>query len=64
MWRAGSTLIAVHGLLNAAASLVADVGFRAVDSVVVKCGSGCPAACGIFPDQGSNSCPMLWQADS
>ena len=64
MWRAGSTLIAVHGLLNAVASLVADMGFRAVDSVVVKHGPGCPAACGIFPDQGSNSCLMLWQADS
>ena len=22
------------------------------------------AACGIFPDQGSNLCPLLWQADS
>ena len=24
----------------------------------------CPKACGIFPDQGSNSCPSHWQADS
>ena len=24
----------------------------------------CPAACGIFPDQGSNLRPLLWQADS
>ena len=23
-----------------------------------------PAACGIFPDQGSNSRPLHWQADS
>ena len=23
-----------------------------------------PAACGIFPDQGSNPCPLHWQADS
>ena len=22
------------------------------------------AACGIFPDQGSNPCPLHWQADS
>ena len=31
-----------------------------------SCGSGlsCPAACGIFPDQGSNPCPLHWQADS
>ena len=25
---------------------------------------GCSAACGIFPDQGSNPCPLHWQADS
>ena len=27
-------------------------------------GLGCPMACGIFPDQGSNRCPLHWQADS
>ena len=27
-------------------------------------GLSCPAACGIFPDQGSNPCPLHWQADS
>ena len=25
---------------------------------------GCPAACGIFPDQGLNLCSLHWQADS
>ena len=24
----------------------------------------CPVACGIFPDQGSNPCPLHWKADS
>ena len=24
----------------------------------------CPEACEIFPDQGSNLCPLHWQADS
>ena len=24
----------------------------------------CSVACGIFPDQGSNPCPLHWQADS
>ena len=24
----------------------------------------CSAACGLFPDQGSNPCPLHWQADS
>ena len=27
-------------------------------------GLSCSAACGIFPDQGSNLCPLPWQADS
>ena len=33
-------------------------------SVVVAHGLSCSAACGIFPDQGSNPCPLHWQADS
>ena len=36
-------------------------GFRREGSVVVAGGPRCPAACGIFPDQGSNLCPLLWQ---
>ena len=27
-------------------------------------GLNCSAACGIFPDQGANLCPLHWQADS
>ena len=27
-------------------------------------GLSCSAACGIFPDQGTNPCPLHWQADS
>ena len=33
-------------------------------SVVVAHGLSCSAACGIFPDQGSNPCPLHWQVDS
>ena len=33
-------------------------------SVVVAHGLGCPVACGIFPDQRSNSCVPHWQEDS
>ena len=33
-------------------------------SVVVVHGLSCSAACGIFLDQGSNPCPLHWQADS
>ena len=39
-------------------------GSRRADSVVVAHGPSCSAACGIFPDQGSNPCPLHWQADS
>ena len=39
-------------------------GFRRAGSVVVAHGPSCSAACGIFPDQGSNPCPLHWQADS
>ena len=33
-------------------------------SVVVPHGLSCSAACGIFPDQGSNLCLLRWQVDS
>ena len=39
-------------------------GSRRADSVIVAHGPSCSAACGIFPDQGSNPCPLHWQADS
>jgi len=31
-------------------------------SVVVAPGPSCSATCGILPDQGSNPCPVHWQA--
>ena len=33
-------------------------------SVTVARGLSCSAACGIFPDQGLNPCPLPWQVDS
>ena len=33
-------------------------------SVVVAHRLSCSEACGIFLDQGSNPCPLPWQADS
>ena len=39
-------------------------GSRRAGSVVVAHGPSCSAACGIFPDQGSNPCPLHWRADS
>ena len=37
---------------------------RRAGSVAVAHGPSCSVACGIFPDQGSNPCPLHWQADS
>ena len=37
---------------------------RRAGSVIVAHGPSCSTACGIFPDQGSNPCPLHWQADS
>ena len=39
-------------------------GSRRAGSVVVAHGPSRSTACGIFPDQGSNPCPLHWQADS
>ena len=39
-------------------------GSRRTGSVIVAREPSCSAACGIFPDQGSNLCPLHWQADS
>ena len=44
--------------------LLRSTGSRCTGSVVVAHGPSCSAACGIFPDQGSNPCPLHWQADS
>ena len=44
--------------------LLRSTGSRHAGSVIVAHGPSCFAACGIFPDQGSNPCPLHWQADS
>ena len=44
--------------------LLQSTGSRCAGSVVVAHGLSCSTACGIFPDQGSNPCPLHWQADS
>ena len=60
----GPLFIAVRGPLTVAASLVAE--HRLQMRRLSNCGHGpsCSAARGIFPDQGSNPCPLHWQADS
>ena len=54
----GPLFIAVRGPLTIAASLVAEQGSTRAGSVVVAHGPSCSAACGIFPDQGLNPCPL------
>ena len=44
--------------------LLQSTGSRRAGSVVMAHGPSCSAACGIFPDQGWNPCPLNWQADS
>ena len=44
--------------------LLRSTGSRCAGSVFVAHGLSCSVACGIFPDQGSNPCPLHWQADS
>ena len=44
--------------------LLWSTGSRRTGSVVVAHGPSCSAACGIFPAQGLNPCPLHWQADS
>ena len=56
-------LTAVHGLLIAVDSFVESTGSRCADSVVVLHELSCPETCGIFPDQGSNPCPLHCQTD-
>ena len=52
------------GLLLSWPLLLRSTGSRRAGSVTVAHGPSCSAACGIFPDQGSNLCPLHWQADS
>ena len=44
--------------------LLRSTGSRCAGSLIVAHRPSCSAACGIFPDQGSNPCSLHWQADS
>ena len=52
------------GLSPSQRLLLRNTGSRRAGSVTVAHGPSRSAACGIFPDQGSNPCPLHWQADS
>ena len=66
-----ASLVAEHGLqacglwqLWHTGSVVVARGLQSAGSMVAAHGLSCSAACGIFPDQGSNPCPLHWQVDS
>ena len=52
------------GLSLSRPPLLRSTGSRCAGSAIVAHGPRRSAACGIFPDQGSNPCPLHWQADS
>ena len=64
----GLSLVAASGgyslLQHAGFSLQWLLLLWSMGSVVVAHGLSRSVACGIFPDQGSNQCPLHWQADS
>ena len=64
-------LIVEHGLqarglqqLQHTGSVAVAPGLQSAGSVVVAHELSCSMECGIFPDQGSNPCPLHWQVDS
>ena len=59
----GYSLIAVLGLLIAEASFAAEHCLWSMGLVVVH-GFSCSETCGIFSNQGSDPCPLHWQANS
>ena len=52
------------GLSPSQPLLLRSTGSRRAGSAIVAHGRNCSAAYGIFPDRGTNPCPLHWQADS
>ena len=61
----GPLFIAVRGPLTISRPLLLrSTGSRRAGSAIAAHGPSRSVACGIFPDRGSNPCPLHWQADS
>ena len=64
LWQVGATLHPGARASHCRGLLLRSTGSSRAGSVIVAHGPSCSAACGVFPDQGSNPCPLHWQADS
>ena len=70
MWRAeaslqfGASLAVEHGISGGQAPEAVTPELRSTGSAVVAHGLSRSAACEIFPDQGSNQCPLHCEAGS
>ncbi|XP_061036078.1 Bardet-Biedl syndrome 4 protein isoform X2 [Eubalaena glacialis] len=64
LWRAGATLHRGVRASHCRGLSLRSTDSRRAGSVVVAHGLSCSMACGIFPDQGLNPCPLHRQADS
>ena len=64
LWQVGATLHRGARTSHYRGLSLRSTGSRRAGSVVVAHRPSCSAACGIFPDQGSNPRPLHWQADS
>ena len=60
----GHSSLRCAGLSPSRPLLLWSTGSRRAGSATVAHGPSRSAACGIPPDQGSNPCPLHWQADS
>ena len=62
LWSTGARRVGVSscGVQTSCSLLAREHG----SSLVVVDGLSCSVACGVFPDQGSNPCPLHWQAAS
>ena len=60
----GHSSLQCAGLSLSRPLLLRSTGSRRAGSAIVAHGPSRSVACGIFPDQGSNPCPLHWQADS
>ena len=59
----GSSLLQCLGFLLQWLLLLQNVDSRAAGPVFVAHRLSCPAACGVFPHQGLNPCPLHWQVE-